>query len=103
MNIKGFSQKHSVALFWTAIVLAVLLIIGVLSGFGGRGAPSGGMPGGDQNMPQAQGQNQPMQQADQGGSQQGAPSPDNSAQQDAPSDGGPQQGAPNDGSGAPQQ
>lgn len=44
MAVQEFSQKHSVALFWAAIVLAVLPIISVISGLGGHGGitpPSG--------------------------------------------------------------
>lgn len=87
MNIKEFSQKNSVALFWTAVVLAVLLIIEAMFSLGGQGGPSGGMPQGQgQNMPQAQ--NQPMQpSSDQGNAQQ---------------QGGPVQGAPSDTGGTAQ-
>ena len=63
MTIKEFSQKHSVALFVSTIVLFLVLVFVVFSSFGRPGP--GGMPPG--SMPQggfnrsSQGQGVPQQ------------------------------------------
>jgi hypothetical protein len=56
MKIKEFSQKYSVTLFFTTIVLFVILVFVVFSSFSRPGPGSmGGFPQGGFNPPQGQG------------------------------------------------
>ena len=63
MTIKEFSQKHSVGLFFTTIVLFVVLVFVVFSSFGrpGPGGMGGPMPQSGFTPP-SQGQNMMPQQ-----------------------------------------
>lgn len=67
MTIKEFSQKHSIALFVSTIVLFLVLVFVVFSSFGRPGPggmPPRSMPQGGFNAPQGQGV---PQQGSQGG------------------------------------
>lgn len=56
MKIKEFSQKYSVTLFFTTIVLFVILVFVIFSSFGRPGSGSmGSFPQGGFNPPQGQG------------------------------------------------